>query len=334
MTSDVEPENVQDQSPKQDTGLAHRHLLGLEGWSRGDIGRVLDTAVQFREVLDRPIRSVPSLRGVTVVNLFYEPSTRTRISFELAEKRLSADVVNFSSSGSSISKGETLRDTARNIEAMKIDMVIIRHGSAGAPSFLTRCVDAVVINAGDGAHEHPTQALLDALTIREQFGRIEGLRISIIGDIMHSRVARSNLHALTTLGADVTICGPASLLPVHLDRLLGERARGRVRVTTCLDEALDGCDVAMALRIQMERQGRSLFPSVREYHEQFGIRMEHMEAHRDLIVMHPGPVNRGVELATDVVDHERALILNQVTNGVAVRMSVLYLMADGTKRHA
>ncbi len=334
MTTDPASENVQEGTSEPDTGLRHRHLLGLEGWPSEDITRVLDTAVQFREVLDRPIRSVPSLRGVTVVNLFYEPSTRTRISFELAEKRLSADVVNFGSSGSSVSKGETLRDTARNIEAMKIDMVVVRHSSAGAPSFLTRCVNAVVINAGDGAHEHPTQALLDAMTIRQQFGRIRGLRIAIIGDIMHSRVARSNLHALTTMGAEVTLCGPASLLPVHLDRLLGEKARGQVRITTRLEEALDGCDVAMALRIQMERQGRSLFPSVREYHEQFGIQLEHLEKYKDLIVMHPGPVNRGVELATDVVDHERALILNQVTNGVAVRMSVLYLMADGRKQHA
>jgi len=334
MTTESEPENVQQDTTNPDGGLRQRHLLGLKGWSARDITRVLDTAGQFRDVLERPIRSVPSLRGVTVVNLFYEPSTRTRISFELAEKRLSADVVNFASSGSSVSKGETLRDTARNIEAMKIDMVVVRHASAGAPSFLTRCVDAVVINAGDGAHEHPTQALLDAMTIREQFGRIQGLRVSIVGDIMHSRVARSNLHALTTLGADVTLCGPASLLPVHLDRLLGEEARGQVRITTRLDEALDGCDVAMALRIQMERQGRSLFPSVREYHEQFGIQLEHLETYKDLIVMHPGPVNRGVELATDVVDHERALILNQVTNGVAVRMSVLYLMSDGRKQHA
>lgn len=334
MTTEPVSENVEEQTSEPDAGLNHRHLLGLSGWSREEITRVLDAAVQFREVLDRPIRSVPSLRGVTVVNLFYEPSTRTRISFELAEKRLSADVLNFTSSGSSVSKGETLRDTARNIEAMKIDMVVVRHASAGAPTFLTRCVDAVIINAGDGAHEHPTQALLDAMTIREQFGRIRGLRIAIIGDIMHSRVARSNLHALTTLGAEVTLCGPASLLPVHLDRLLDKAARDRVRITTRLEEALEGCDVAMALRIQMERQGRSLFPSIREYHEQFGIKVEHLQAYKDLIVMHPGPVNRGVELATDVVDHERALILNQVTNGVAVRMSVLYLLAEGRKQHA
>lgn len=334
MTTEPVSENVEEQTSEPGVGLNHRHLLGLSGWSRQEITRVLDAAVQFREVLDRPIRSVPSLRGVTVVNLFYEPSTRTRISFELAEKRLSADVLNFTSSGSSVSKGETLRDTARNIEAMKIDMVVVRHASAGAPTFLTRCVDAVIINAGDGAHEHPTQALLDAMTIREQFGRIRGLRIAIIGDIMHSRVARSNLHALTTLGAEVTLCGPASLLPVHLDRLLDKAARDRVRITTRLEEALEGCDVAMALRIQMERQGRSLFPSIREYHEQFGIKVEHLQAYKDLIVMHPGPVNRGVELATDVVDHERALILNQVTNGVAVRMSVLYLLAEGRKQHA
>ncbi|MDA0874984.1 MAG: aspartate carbamoyltransferase catalytic subunit [Bacteroidetes bacterium] len=305
-------------------GLKHRHLLGLEGYSAGEIHLILETARQFRDVLDRPIRRVPTLRGITVVNLFFEPSTRTRISFELAEKRLSADTVNFTASGSSVSKGETLKDTAQNIEAMKIDMVVLRHVSAGAPHFLTRCVDAVVINAGDGAHEHPTQALLDMLTISDHLGSLEGRNISIIGDILHSRVARSNIHGLLAVGANVTICGPNPLLPRHLEEM---SPNGRVRVTHRLDEALEGADVAMALRIQMERQGRNLFPSTREYHEQYGIRLEHLDRYPDLLVMHPGPVNRGVELASEVVDHERAVILNQVTNGVAVRMAVLYLLS-------
>ncbi|MFQ5570604.1 MAG: aspartate carbamoyltransferase catalytic subunit [Rhodothermales bacterium] len=300
--------------------LHHRHLLGLVTYSAEEIQLILRTAREFREVLERPIKRVPTLRGVTVVNLFFEPSTRTRISFELAEKRLSADTVNFSASGSSVVKGETLKDTAQNIEAMKIDMVVVRHKSPGAPHFLTRCVDAVIINAGDGAHEHPTQALLDLLTISEHFPSFEGLNVSILGDITHSRVARSNIFGLRALGANVTLCSPRTLLPVGIEKL-------GVRVTHRLDEALEGCDVAMALRIQLERQGSSLVPSLREYHDRFGITMEHMERHPDLLIMHPGPVNRGVELASEVVDHERAIILNQVTNGVAVRMAVLYLLA-------
>ena len=304
--------------------LKHRHLLGLETYSADEISLILQTARQFRDVLDRPIKRVPTLRGVTVVNLFFEPSTRTRISFELAEKRLSADTVNFSASGSSVSKGETLKDTAQNIEAMKIDMVVLRHVSPGAPNFLTKCVDAIVINAGDGAHEHPTQALLDMLTISDHCGDLSGLNVSIIGDILHSRVARSNIHGLLSMGANVTICGPNPLLPPQLEDM---SPNGQVRVTHRLDEALEGADVAMALRIQMERQGRNLFPSTREYHEQYGIKPEHLERHPDLRVMHPGPVNRGVELASEVVDHERAVILNQVTNGVAVRMAVLYLLS-------
>ena len=317
--------------PKQDNqketpenGLRHRHLLGLSDYDSDEIELILETAQQFRDVLNRPIRRVPTLRGITVVNLFFEPSTRTRISFELAEKRLSADTVNFTASGSSVSKGESLKDTAQNIEAMKIDMVVLRHVSPGAPHFLTRCVDAVVINAGDGAHEHPTQELLDLLTMSDHFESFKGLNVSIIGDILHSRVARSNIHGLLAMGANVTICGPNPLLPIHLDKLTD---KGSVRVTHKLDEALEGADVAMALRIQMERQGRNLFPSTREYHEQFGIQMKHMKHHKDLLVMHPGPVNRGVELASEVVDHERAVILNQVTNGVAVRMAVLYLLS-------
>ena len=300
--------------------LRHRHLLGLATYEADEIELILETARQFRSVLERPIRRVPTLRGITVVNLFFESSTRTRISFELAEKRLSADTVNFSASGSSVSKGETLKDTARNIEAMKIDMVVIRHSSPGAPHFLTRCVDAVIINAGDGAHEHPTQALLDMLTLSDHFDRLAGLNVSIIGDITHSRVARSNIYGLRALGANVTLCGPKTMMPVGIEKM-------GVRVTHRLDEALEGCDVAMALRIQLERQQAGLFPSLREYHERYGIKMTHLDRYGDLLIMHPGPVNRGVELASEVVDHERAVILNQVTNGVAVRMAVLYLLA-------
>ncbi|MEM1271113.1 MAG: aspartate carbamoyltransferase catalytic subunit [Bacteroidota bacterium] len=307
-------------SPSTIEALRHTHLLGLVDYGADEIQLILETARQFREVIYRPIKRVPTLRGVTVVNLFFEPSTRTRISFELAEKRLSADTVNFSASGSSVSKGETLKDTARNIEAMQTDVVVIRHKSPGAAHFMTRCVNSVVINAGDGAHEHPTQALLDLLTVSDHHASFEGLNLSIIGDITHSRVARSNIYALNALGANVTLCGPKTMIPVFAEEL-------GVRVTHRLDEALEGCDVAMALRIQLERQGAGLFPSLREYHETFGITMEHLRRHKDLLVMHPGPVNRGVELASEVVDHERAVILNQVTNGVAVRMAVLYLLA-------
>ncbi len=314
--------------------LRHRHLLGLATYSDEEIRLVLRTAREFRAVLDRPVKRVPSLRGVTVVNLFFEASTRTRLSFELAEKRLSADVVNFSASGSSVSKGETLKDTARNIEAMKIDMVVIRHGSPGAAQFLTRWIDSVVLNAGDGAHEHPTQALLDLLTLsdldlprfgadRLRDGYFEGLNVSIIGDITHSRVARSNIHGLRALGADVTLCGPRTMMPREVEAM-------GVRVVDRLDEALDGCDVAMALRIQLERQSAGLFPSLREYHERYGIKEEHLDRYPDLRIMHPGPVNRGVELASEVVDSDRSVILDQVTNGVAVRMACLYLLSGGT----
>lgn len=302
------------------SALNHKHLLGLSDYSREEIELILSTARQFREVLDRPIKRVPTLRGVTVVNLFFEPSTRTRISFELAEKRLSADTVNFSASGSSVSKGETLKDTAQNVEAMKIDLVVIRHKSPGAPHFLTQCVDAAVINAGDGAHEHPTQALLDMLTMTDRLGSLDGKNISIIGDISHSRVARSNIYGLKAMGASVTLCGPKTMMPCGIEDM-------GVRVTHRLDEALEGCDAAMALRIQLERQGRGLFPSLREYHETFGIKLSHLKKYSDMLILHPGPVNRGVELASEVVDHERAVILNQVTNGVAVRMSVLFHIA-------
>ncbi|HIG75506.1 MAG TPA: aspartate carbamoyltransferase catalytic subunit [Bacteroidetes bacterium] len=330
------PPDVAPGTQPSDAGrLNHRHLLGLEDYSASEIRLILETARAFRGVIERPIKKVPSLRGVTCVNLFYESSTRTRLSFELAEKRLSADVVNFSASGSSVSKGETLRDTARNIEAMKIDLVVVRHRSAGAPHFLTRCVDAVIVNAGDGQHEHPTQALLDASSIARldipslpnlAAFDFRGLRVAIIGDIAHSRVARSNVYALAALGAEVTLCGPRTMMPVGIERL-------GARVTDRLDEALEGCDVAMALRIQLERQGagpNGLFPSLREYHDRFGLRGEHLERNPDLYVMHPGPVNWGVELAGEVAESDRAVILDQVTNGVAVRMAVLYLLAGGT----
>ena len=307
--------------------LQHRHLLGLSTYSAQEIQLILDTATQFKDVLDRPIKKVPPLRGITVVNLFFESSTRTRISFELAEKRLSADTINFSASGSSVSKGESLKDTAQNIEAMRVDMAVIRHRSPGAAHFLTQCVDSVVINAGDGAREHPTQALLDMMTISEHFDSFEGLNVSILGDITHSRVARSNIFGLRTMGANVTLCGPKTLMPRGVEDL-------GVRVTHRLEEALEGCDIAMALRIQLERQGASLFPSLREYHNQFGIKLEHLERNPDLLIMHPGPVNRGVELASEVVDHERAIILNQVTNGVAVRMAVLFLLSPGPSSRA
>jgi aspartate carbamoyltransferase catalytic subunit len=304
-----------------DAPLRHRHLLDLSTYSAAELVYILETAEEFRAVLDRPIRQVPTLQGTTVASLFFEPSTRTKLSFGLAAGRLSAETVSLSKSSSSVTKGETLKDTARNVEAMKVDVVVLRHPSPGAPHFLARCTDSVILNAGDGAHAHPTQALLDVLTMKAHVDTFEGLNVSIIGDITHSRVARSNVQALTTLGANVTLCGPATMLPVGVERALD------VRTTTSLDAALDGCDIAMALRIQLERQDEGLFPSIREYHMQFGLTAEHLRRHPDLLVMHPGPVNRGVELANEVVDHERAIILSQVTNGVALRMAVLYLLA-------
>ncbi len=309
-------------SPAEHTSpLEHRHLLDLSTYTREELLHILETAQEFRAVLDRPIRQVPTLQGTTVASLFFEPSTRTKLSFGLAAGRLSAETVSLSKSGSSVKKGESLKDTARNVEAMKVDVVVLRHSSPGAPHFLARRTDSVILNAGDGAHAHPTQALLDTLTMKEHVDTFEGLNVSIIGDITHSRVARSNVQALTTLGANVTLCGPPTMLPVEMEQALA------VHTTTDLDEALDGCDIAMALRIQMERQDEGLFPSIREYHMQFGITPEHLERHPDLLIMHPGPVNRGVELADAVVDHERAIILSQVTNGVALRMAVLYLLA-------
>jgi aspartate carbamoyltransferase catalytic subunit len=303
--------------------LSIKHLLGLEGVSREDITLILDTADSFYEVLQRDIPQVPTLRGRTIVNLFFENSTRTRMSFELAEKRLSANPLNFSTSTSSVAKGESLRDTMRNIEAMKIDMVVVRHGAAGAPSFLTRCTDAAIINAGDGLHEHPTQALLDMMTIRRKLGKLEGLKVAIVGDVLHSRVARSNAWGMKTMGMDVTLCGPPTLLPQHPD-VLG------VRVTDSMDAALSGANVVMLLRLQLERQGAGLFPSIREYRERYGLDLDKLnKLPGDIVVMHPGPINRGIELASNVADSDKSVILDQVTNGVAVRMAVLFLLGGG-----
>jgi aspartate carbamoyltransferase catalytic subunit len=304
-------------------GLAIQHLLGLEGVSRDDIVQMLDTADGFLEVLQREIKQVPTLRGKTVVNLFYENSTRTRLSFELAEKRLSANPLNFSYSTSSVKKGETLKDTIKNIEAMKIDMVVVRHSAAGVPLFLTKCTDAVIINAGDGLHEHPTQALLDMMTIRRTLGKLDGLRIAIVGDVLHSRVARSNAFGMKTMGLDVTLCGPPPLLPQHPESL-------GVTVTDNIDKALDGADIIMLLRLQLERQASGLFPSIREYRERYGLDLERLSALRTKpLIMHPGPINRGIELASNVADSEQSVILDQVTNGVALRMAVLYLLGGG-----
>jgi aspartate carbamoyltransferase catalytic subunit len=300
--------------------LQSRHLLGLEGVSREDITLILDTAVSFKEVLERPIKKVPPLQGKTIVNLFFESSTRTRISFELAERRLSADVVNFTAAGSSVSKGETLKDTARNIEAMKIDMVVIRHSSAGAPHFLTRVVKANVINAGDGQHEHPTQALLDMMTLREKYGSLNGLRVCIVGDIIHSRVARSNIFGLRTMGAEVSVCGPETLIPRYIEQL-------GVGVYHRLEDVIPNVDALNVLRIQLERQKSGLFPSLREYHRYFGVTKERVDrAPNPVTIMHPGPINRDVEISADLADGPHSVILEQVTNGEAVRMAVLFLL--------
>ncbi|MGD8415405.1 MAG: aspartate carbamoyltransferase catalytic subunit [Candidatus Latescibacterota bacterium] len=303
--------------------LERRHLLGLDGVSAEEITIFLNTAESFKEISERPVKKVPALRGKTIANLFFEPSTRTRISFELAEKRLSADAVNFSASTSSVKKGETLRDTAENIQAMKVDMLVMRHGATGAPHFLSEILNASVINAGDGTHEHPTQGLLDIFTLRERWGEFKGRKVVIVGDIMHSRVARSNIFGLVTLGADVTVCGPPTMLPPHLEDL-------GVTVEPHLRKAVVDADAVNVLRIQLERQKTSLFPSLEEYASIFGVSDEVLKlAKPDCIVLHPGPMNRGVEIAQDVADGERAVILEQVTNGVAVRMAVLYLLSGG-----
>ncbi len=284
---------------------------------------MLDTAKQFKEVLNRPVKKVPSLRDVTIVNLFYENSTRTRISFELAQKRLSADVINFSASGSSVSKGETLLDTVNNILSMKVDMVVMRHSASGAPHFLARHIPVAIINAGDGINEHPTQALLDAYSLLDVFGSLKGLRVAIIGDIMHSRVAQSNIHLLTKMGAEVVVCGPPTLIPVFMEEAFP------VRVEYNVDKALQWCDAANVLRIQLERQNQVLFSSLREYSLVYGINRERLDRlNKKVTIMHPGPINRGVELDSDVADSEQSIILQQVENGVAVRMAALYLLSN------
>ena len=301
--------------------LSVKHLLGIKDLTPQDIHLILETAENFKEVINRPIKKVPSLRDITIANVFFENSTRTRLSFELAEKRLSADVINFSSSSSSVKKGETLLDTVNNILAMKVDMIVMRHSSVGSPHFLSKNIDAKVINAGDGTHEHPTQALLDAFTIKEKFGTVEGKKVCIFGDILHSRVALSNIFALKKLGAEVMVCGPNTLLPKYIDAL-------GVKVELDLRKALQWCDVANVLRIQLERQTIKYFPSLREYSLYYGINKEILGSlDKEIMIMHPGPINRGVELTGDVADSGHSVILNQVENGVAVRMAVLYLLA-------
>ena len=300
--------------------LSSRHLLGLNGVPKEDIQLILDTATTFREVLERPIKKVPTLQGKTIVNLFYEDSTRTRISFELAQKRLSADTINFSTSTSSVKKGETFKDTVRNIEAMKVDMIVVRHKSAGVPQYLTRISKANIINAGDGLHEHPTQGLLDMYSIRERLGKLEGLKVCIVGDVAHSRVALSNIFGLKSMGAVVSVCGPLTMIPIGIESL-------GVKVYTNIDEAVRQNDVLNILRIQLERNAGTRIPSLREYHKYFGITAERIEKqNKEIVILHPGPINRGVEISSEVADGPYQVILDQVTNGVAVRMAVLYLL--------
>ena len=303
------------------SSLSTRHLLGIKQLSADDIEVIFRTADEFKDVINRPIKKVPSLRDVTIANLFFENSTRTRISFELAEKRLSADVVNFSATSSSVKKGETLLDTVQNILSMKVDMIVMRHPSPGAPHFLSRKVNAAIINAGDGTHEHPTQALLDAFSIREHFNSFKGLKVAIIGDIMHSRVALSNLFCLKKLGAEVRLCGPSTLIPRHIEELGAE-------ISYNVEETLAWADVANVLRIQLERQQGGYFPSLREYQLHFGINQDMLDRiDKAPIIMHPGPINRGLEITSQVADSDRSIILDQVENGVAIRMAVLYLLA-------
>ena len=303
--------------------MKHRHLLGLKDYPAEDIKSIIDTAFSFKEVLERPIKKVPSLNGKTIVNLFFENSTRTRISFELAQKRLSADTVNFSASTSSLKKGETFKDTAQNLEAMKIDAVVMRHPTPGAPLHLTKHIDAIIINAGDGTHEHPTQAILDMTSLYEKFGFLKGLKIAIIGDISHSRVALSNIYGLKTMGAQVTLCGPSTLIPPFVEEL-------GVDVNYNVDEVIEWADALNVLRIQRERMGGGLLPSIREYRNLFGITTERLSRHKkELVIMHPGPMNRGVEIDSAVADSDQAIILEQVLNGVASRMAILYLLLGG-----
>ncbi len=304
--------------------LSVKHLLGIKDLTPEDIRLILDTAIQFKEVLQRPIKKVPSLRDVTVVNLFFENSTRTRISFELAEKRLSADTINFTASASSVAKGETLLDTVNNILSMKVDMVVMRHSATGAPHFLAKHIPAAIINAGDGINEHPTQALLDALSIQEKLGSLEGKKVAIIGDILHSRVAMSNMYLLKKMGAEVMVAGPPTLIPKYVEEAFGVKVEYNVR------KALEWCDVANVLRIQLERQNTVLFSSLREYSLAYGINRRLLDSlNKEIVIMHPGPINRGVELDSDVADSHHSLVLQQVENGVAVRMAALYLLSGG-----
>lgn len=311
--------------------LSTRHLLGIKQLTPADIELIFTTADNFKEVINRPIKKVPSLRDITIANLFFENSTRTKLSFELAEKRLSADIINFSAAASSVSKGETLIDTVNNILAMKVDMVVMRHPNPGAHLFLSKHIDATIVNAGDGAHEHPTQALLDSFSMREKLGDVRGKKVVIVGDILHSRVALSNIHCLQKLGAKVMVCGPPTLIPKYIESL-------GVELTYQLDEALDWCDVAMMLRIQLERQGGNqqtgvkYFPSLREYHNMYGLTIDRLKRLNQVpLVLHPGPINRGVEISSEVADSDHSIILNQVENGVAIRMSVLYLLASSNQ---
>ncbi len=302
--------------------LSTKHLLGIKDLSSEDISLILTTASQFKEVLQRPVKKVPSLRDITIVNLFYENSTRTRFSFELAEKRLSADAINFSSSASSVSKGETLLDTVNNILSMKVDMVVMRHSASGAPHFLAKHIPAAIVNAGDGINEHPTQALLDAFSIQEKIGSLEGKKVLLIGDIMHSRVALSNIYLLKKMGAEVMVAGPPTLIPTYLEQAL------QVKVEYNLKKAMQWCDVANVLRIQLERQNQVLFSSLREYNLAYGVTKKLLDSlQKEIVIMHPGPINRGVEIDSDVADSSQSIILQQVENGVAVRMAVLYLLA-------
>ena len=306
--------------------LSVNHLLGIKNLQREDIELIFKTADNFKRIINQPIKKVPTLRDITIANLFFENSTRTRLSFELAEKRLSADVINFSSSSSSVKKGETLVDTVNNILAMKVDMVVIRHPNPGAAEFLSRNVKATIVNAGDGAHEHPTQALLDSFSIRERLGKVKGKKVVIIGDVLHSRVALSNIHCLQKLGAEVAVCGPSTLIPKYINSL-------GVHHYSDLKEALNWCDVANVLRIQLERQDVNYFPSLREYSMVYGVNKELLDSlEKEIVVMHPGPINRGVELSSDVADSDHAIILDQVENGVAIRMAVMYLLAGKLKK--
>jgi aspartate carbamoyltransferase catalytic subunit len=306
--------------------LSTKHLLGIRELTPQDIQLILDTATQFKEVLQRPVKKVPTLRDITIVNLFYENSTRTRMSFELAERRLSADVLNFAASSSSAAKGETLLDTVNNILSMKVDVVVMRHSASGAPHFLAKHIPAAIVNAGDGINEHPTQALLDAFSIREKTGSLEGKKIAILGDIMHSRVALSNIYLLKKMGAEVMVAGPPTLIPKYMQQAFD------VRVEYNLRKALEWCDVANVLRIQLERQNQVLFSSLREYNLAYGVKKEMLDSlHKEIVIMHPGPINRGVEIDSDVADSKQSIILQQVENGVAVRMAVLYLLAGGAR---